>query len=87
MATDSFSSHSKGLEAPADKAEAIAPNDGADLTNTTRGIYVGGAGNIVATVGGTDVTFTAVQAGTVLPIRATRIKATGTTATGLVGLS
>lgn len=87
MATDNFSSHSKGLEAPADKAEAITPNDGADLAYTTRGIYVGGAGNIVATVGGTDVTFTAAQAGTVLPIRATRIKATGTTATALVGLS
>lgn len=87
MATDNFTSHTKGLEAPADRGEAITPNDGADLTYTTRGIYVGGAGNIVATMGGVDVTFTAVQAGTVLPIRATRIKATGTTATGLVGLS
>ena len=87
MATDNFTSHSKGLEAPADRAEAITPNNGADLTYTTRGIYVGGAGNIVATVGGVDVTFNNVQAGTVLPIRTTRIKATGTTATGLVGLS
>lgn len=87
MATDSFTSHTKGLEAPADRAEAITPNDGADLAYTTRGIYVGGAGNIVATVGGTDVTFNSVQAGTILPVRATRIKATNTTATGLVGLS
>ncbi len=86
-AADLFSGHSKGLDAPYDVAEAITPHDTNDLVNITRAIYVGGAGNIAATVGKTDVTFTAVPVGTVLRVRASKVKATGTTATGLVGLS
>lgn len=83
---DDFSKHNKGLTSPADKATAITPNDSTDLTNVPRGIYVGGAGNIVATLNGVDVTFNGAQAGTILPIRPSRIKSTGTTATGLVAL-
>jgi hypothetical protein len=52
-----------------------------------RGLYVGGAGNLVA-VGLDDVavTFTAVAAGTVLPITAKRVNSTSTTATAIVAL-
>ena len=65
---------------------AIAPNDGADLEIETRQIVVGGAGTVTATLkSGRDVAFTCV-AGQTLQIRATRVKATGTTATALVGL-
>ena len=83
---DNFSKNNKGLTAPADRAVAITPNDSTDLADVPRAIYVGGAGNIVATINGGDVTFNGAQAGTILPIRPTRIKATGTTATGLVAL-
>lgn len=67
---------------------AITPNDGADFdTIECRAVYVGGAGNITATnASGVDVLFSNVLAGTVMPIRTRRIKATGTTATGLVAL-
>lgn len=73
---------------PSRYAVAITPSDSADISGgqLTRGIYVGGAGNIVAIVGGNAVTFTGAIAGTVLPIRCTRVNSTNTTATALVAL-
>jgi hypothetical protein len=67
-------------------ARAVTTSD----TNTIggcRGIYVGGAGNVVCDFadGQTNVTFTAVPAGTVLPIQPLRIK-TASTATSIVAL-
>jgi hypothetical protein len=48
-------------------------------------IYVGGLGNVkVTTAQGDDVTFTNVQAGSVLPVQVIRVWATGTTASNLV---
>jgi hypothetical protein len=76
-----------GFSAPASNAFAITPSDTVLFANDTRGIYVGGAGNITVLMqGGGVVLFTAVPAGTILPIRADRVNATGTTATALVGL-
>ena len=83
-----------GADAPADLAVAISPSDSTDLPNNTRAIYVGGAGNITCIMAcdvtnsgaGTNVVFTAVPVGTILPICVCRVKATGTTATNLVAL-
>ena len=79
---------------PAEMFEAITPSDSTSFSlsavaaKKTRGIYVGGAGTVVAVLeGGTAVTFAGCAAGTVLPIKPVRINATGTTATGLVRLS
>jgi len=69
----------------ANYAFSISPNSNV-LPRVTKAIYVGGAGNVVATVSGVSVTFTAVPAGTILPIRASKVTAT-TTATNLVGLA
>jgi hypothetical protein len=66
---------------------AVTPSDSVDLDVICRAIYVGGAGNVVAVRhDGTTVTFTGVQAGTVLPIAVRRINSTSTTATGIVAL-
>lgn len=69
-------------------AAAIITSDSSlvSLPSATRGIYVGSSGNIVAIIGGNPVTFASVPAGTILPIQATRINSTGTTATQLVAL-
>ncbi len=67
-------------------AASVTPSDSADLTYRTRAIYVGGDGSVVASIGGTNVTFVGVVAGTVLPIQADRILSTGTTATNIVAL-
>ena len=66
---------------------AVTPSDSTDLDVIARAIYVGGAGNVVAVKhNGDTVTFTGVQAGTVLPIAVRRINSTSTTATGIIAL-
>lgn len=65
---------------------AITPNDGADLATETRQIVIGGAGTLTVIMkSGASVLFTCI-AGQTLNIKATRVMATGTSATGLVGL-
>ena len=74
-----------GLES-ANDAFAITPNDGVDLAVETRQILVGVGGNLTVIMkSGTSVLFV-VSAGQSLNIKVTRVMATGTTATGLVGL-
>lgn len=74
-------------DAPAEFYVAITPHDSTDLSVVTRAVYVGGAGNVVAVrKDGTAVTFVGVTAGSVLPIRVSRINSTNTTATNIVGL-
>lgn len=67
---------------------AVTPNDNTDLTNTTRAIYIGGAGNLAVILDRdtSAVTFLAVSAGAVLPIRVRRVMSTGTTATNILAL-
>lgn len=50
-------------------------------------LYVGTAGNVsVITRGGDEVLFTAIPAGTFVPVQVTRVKATGTTASTILAL-
>lgn len=66
---------------------AITPSDSTVLTPPTRALYVGGAGDVtVVTVGGSVLDFKAVPVGTTLPVQAQMVKATGTTATFILGL-
>lgn len=77
----------EGIESSARNGEAVTKSDAADLAQTSRGIYVGGAGDVAAVmVGGAVLTFSAVPAGTLLPIRCTRINSTNTTATLMLAL-
>lgn len=67
-------------------AAAVTPSDSTDI-RPTRAVYVGGAGDVKVDMASEGtVTFVGVNAGTVLPIQATRVYATGTTATNLVAL-
>ncbi len=84
---DPFSSHSAGLESPATHGFAVSPSDSADLADVIRALYVGGSGNVAVTLlSGADVRLTGVAGGTLLPLRVRAVRATGTTATSLVGL-
>lgn len=75
------------MQNPAGSGEAITPHDSNDLTNVSRAIYVGGAGNMVVVMeDSTVLTFMGVLVGMVYPIRARRVNATNTTATNLVAL-
>ena len=80
-------------------AAVITASDTTQL-EVTRGVYVGGNGNLsvcmvdsevvsgdsAATAQGVDVIFYNVPAGTVLPIQVVRVLSTGTTATNLLAL-
>jgi hypothetical protein len=73
---------------PVDDAAEVTPHDTTALDPTPTGLYVGVTGDVtVITARGTTVTFTAVPAGSILPIRVTHVKATGTSATDIVALN
>jgi hypothetical protein len=70
--------------APAHDASTVTPS-ASELSKPAKALYVGGAGNVtVTTLGGNSVTFTAVPAGTVLPISCSHV--TAATATNIVAL-
>ena len=72
---------------PAYNAVEVTPNDGVDLTSTTRALYVGVGGDVKVDMHGTGtVTFVGVSAGSLLPVRVDRVYSTGTTATSIVAL-
>ncbi|MDO6965511.1 spike base protein, RCAP_Rcc01079 family [Rhizobium alvei] len=84
---DRFQTTSPSLSGPATHAFAISPNDTTPVSETTRALYIGVGGNLSVTMAsGGNTTFTAIASGTLLPIRVTKILATGTTATDIVGL-
>jgi hypothetical protein len=88
-AIDSFSSNAEGLISPPDNAFAITPSDSSELPYVTRGIYTGAGGSLVVILNGdsSSVTFANLPAGVILPIRAKKVLATGTTSSmGLIGL-
>lgn len=72
----------------AHSAYAVTKSDTTVLP-TTRGLYVGGAGDVAVTMAEdqNNVTFTAVPAGSILPVQVTKVLSTGTTATAIVALN
>lgn len=84
--TDPFASYGTGLDAPLSTGFAITPDDANDLAITTRQIRVtGSAGNIAVVWIDGSSSIEPVQANETLDWRIRRVKATGTTATGLRG--
>lgn len=75
------------MQWPAIHAASITPNDSADLAANTRGIYVGTGGDLRVTMaGGQTITFKSLTGGMVHPFCTTRVWATGTTASDIVGV-
>jgi hypothetical protein len=84
---DKFQGKIVSYEMPSNHLLALTPNDAVDLTYVTRGIYIGGAGDLaVRDEFNNDVTFTNLVPGIILPIRVVRIFATGTSVTDIIGL-
>lgn len=67
-------------------ATAVTASDSTTFASNTIGLYVGGAGNVTLTINGSDILFTAVPVGTILPVSFSKVKSTGTTATAMVAL-
>jgi hypothetical protein len=89
MPFDNFDSALDSLIAPARNAFAITPNDATALPALPKAIYIGYGGSIVLrSVDGTqDVTLVNVANGSILDVRAKFVRATGTTATNMIGLA
>ncbi|GMN01971.1 hypothetical protein [Erythrobacter sp. MTPC3] len=87
MIEDKFP-NADSVTSPARSAFSITPDDIEDFNSTTKAIYVGSTGTVVAKLvdDDEDVVFSEVPAGMILDIRAVAIRATGTTATDIIGL-
>ncbi|SDJ19049.1 hypothetical protein SAMN05428983_0558 [Agrobacterium fabrum] len=72
---------------PARYAVPVVPSDANELANVPRAICVGADGTVVVVMSGNsqEVTF-AMVAGVLYPLAVKQIKATGTTATGIVAV-
>jgi DNA-binding beta-propeller fold protein YncE len=72
-------------EGPSYDAAEVTPNDGTIVA--FRALYIGGSGDVsVVTPAGNTVLLLNANAGQVYPIMVQKVRATGTTATGIVGL-
>lgn len=87
MAIDVFQGNMPSLQSPALKIEVIAPSDTVDLAYATRAINVATSGVVKVTTIDGSIGDVYVAAGVTFPIRAVRVHATGTTASGIRGLS
>ena len=84
---DSFSAFPTTPISPARSASTVLPNDTSDLPHISRALYIGQTGALsVEMVDGDVVTFEGVPAGSMLPIRASKVRATGTTAAAILSL-
>ena len=82
---DSFRKHTRSLTSPPEHGIAVVP-DG-ELGHLTRALYVGVGGDLAVRLqDGTELVLANVPTGTLLPIRVTRVLASGTSATQIVGL-
>ena len=87
-AADNFTEFVAAWNKPATKGETVTPHDTNELTNVSRWLFVGGAGAVTfVTSENVTILLTGVIAGSLLPIRAKIVKATGTTATNIAALS
>jgi len=83
---DPFADFQSGLTAPATMLFPIAANDAADLGTFVRGLTVATSGLVrVTTVEDTQAVIF-ITAGAPFPVRVKKVWATGTDATGIVGL-
>jgi len=84
---DNFSAFPTTPTSPARSASLVVPNDTGDLAQVSRALYIGQSGALsVEMVDGEIVTFEGVPAGSMLPIRVSKVRATDTTAAAILSL-
>lgn len=82
-ATDNYQGSAVAVDQPADDMVPVTPSDSVDLDIMAKALYVtmGGAVAIVTRAG--NVRTVTVPNNFILPVRASRINSTGTTASGI----
>jgi len=76
------------LNDPSKFLVTVTPSDSVSINGglLTRGLYVGTAGNVSVLTENGSIVFVGVIAGSILPIRISRVNATNTTAADIVAL-
>jgi len=84
--SDAFEGSAQSLLTPSGHAFAVTPHDTTPLGTVPKYLYIGMAGRVTlrATGSGADVVFENVPAGGYLYVRASHVRATGTTASAIV---
>lgn len=84
--SDQFATMSPTITGPATGAIAVTPNDSTDLSASVRAVTINAGGTLsyISSRDGATYTTATLPAGT-YPLFASRIRATGTTATGITG--
>lgn len=85
---DPFAEAADAVSAPAEDARAVIPHNVNPLPDIPKALFIGTGGTLVArgVAGSADVTFKNLASGSVLPLRASHVRATGTTAADIVAL-
>ena len=85
--SDRFANTQSSLSSPASSGFAVTPNDSGSFSETCRALYVGSGGNLsVRMLSGEVLTLANVPTGLLLPLRATAVLETGTTAGAITAL-
>lgn len=84
--TNPFTSRTPSLNGPATDIRPVTPNDSADLADVALGLYVETGGTLAFVTASGDSRSVAVPDFAMLPVGASRVLATGTTATGIHAL-
>lgn len=87
MPRDDYGSQRDTISSSSLSPFAVTPNDDTDLAVIPKALWIGTGGDVrLRGVNGLPVTFAGVPTGFILPVRASRVYETGTTATDIVAL-
>jgi len=85
---DQFSNFADHVSAPATRAVAVTPHDSNALSDIPKALFIGTGGDVTlrGAGGGSDTVWRNLADGSILPLRAQYVRATGTTAADIVAL-
>lgn len=87
MPRDDYGSQDDTLSSSSLAPFAVSLDDNSDLATIPKALWVGTGGDVrLRGVNGQPVTFVGVPSGFIIPVRASRVFATGTTAADIVAL-
>jgi hypothetical protein len=83
---DRFGTYGDSLAAPSTRPYVVVPSDTDPLPEVPKGIFVGTGGDVVlrGANGSADVTYKNLGDGSYIAVRASHVRATGTTAANLI---
>ena len=85
---DQFSNSADQVSAPATRAVSVTPHDVDALADIPKALFVGTGGNLTVRGlgGGSDTVWKNLPSGSIVPLRAQYVRATGTTAADILAL-